>query len=140
MMILSRYGTQPSLPRHLFSTLLVLLRDLLIKNISNFDPSSVIAFVEKHKNSDSKLVFSDITVRQTRQLIEAIPSGKATGVDGVSARLQKIAAPAIAPSLTRLINTCISSGVFPTVWKEAKVTPLNKGGSKSELNNFIVHH
>ena len=105
---------------------------LIDKNASNFDPSSVIAFVEKHKNSDSKLVFPDITVRQTRQLLEAIPSGKATGVDGVSARLLKIAAPAIAPSFTRLINTFISRGVFPTVWKEAKVIPLHGGDCKSE--------
>ena len=81
---------------------------LIDKNISNFNPSSVIAFVEKHKNSNSKLVFPDITVRQTRQLIEAIPSGKATGVGGVNGRLLKNAAPAIAPSLTRLINTCVS--------------------------------
>ena len=113
------------------------LADRLIDtNASNFDPSSVIAFVEKHKNSAAKLVFPDITVRETRQLIEAIPSGKATGVDGVSARLLKIAAPAIASSLTRLINTCISKGVFPTVWKEAKVTPLHKGDSKSDKNNY----
>ncbi|KAL9985896.1 hypothetical protein ACROYT_G008349 [Oculina patagonica] len=103
---------------------------------SNFDPSSVTAFVEIHKSSEAKLVFPDITVRQTQQLIEAIPSGKATGVDGMSARLLKIAAPAIAPSLTRLINKCISNGVFPTVWKEAKVTPLHKGESKSEINNY----
>ena len=26
--------------------------------------------------------------------------------------------------------------MFPTVWKEAKVTPLHRGGSKSELNNY----
>ena len=108
----------------------------IIKSTSNFYPSCVIAFVEKHKKSDLKLVFPDITVRQTRQLIEAIPSGKATGVDGVSVRLLRIAAPAIAPSLTSLINTCISSGVFPTVWKKAKVTPLHKGCSKSKQNIY----
>ena len=106
----------------------------IIKSTSNFYPSC--AFVEKHKKSDLKLVFLDITVRQNRQLIEAIPSGRATGVDGVSVRLLRIAAPAIAPSLTSLINTCISSGVFPTVWKKAKVTPLHKGCSKSEQNIY----
>ena len=76
-----------------------LAEGLVDKNINNFDPSSVIAFVEKRRNSDSKLVFPDITVRQTGQLIEAIPSGKATGVDSVIARLLKIAAPAIAPDI-----------------------------------------
>ncbi|KAL9967441.1 hypothetical protein ACROYT_G025663 [Oculina patagonica] len=49
---------------------------------NHFDPSSATAFDEIHKSSEAKLVFPDITVRQTEQLIESIPSGKAIGVDG----------------------------------------------------------
>ena len=85
------------MPSYLINTLNIeLAQRLASKNTSNFDHSSVTAFVEKDKNSEAKLVFPDITVRQTRQLIEAIPSGKATGADGLSARLLKIAAPTIA--------------------------------------------
>ena len=128
---------EPALIAELFNQHFIeLAQRLASKNTSDFDHSSVTTFVEKHKSSEAKLVFPDITVRQTRQLIEAIPSGKATGADGLSARLLKIAAPAIAPSLTRVINTCISRGIFPTVWKEAKVTPLHKAESKSDRNNY----
>ena len=57
-------------------------------------------------------------------------------MDGVSARILKIAAPAIAPPLAKLINICFASGTFPTAWKEAKVTPIHKQNSKSDKNNY----
>ena len=101
------------------------------KIVGHFDPT-----VLKTQGFWLKLDFLLITSSQTHQLIKAIPSGKATGLDGVSARLLKISGPAIAPSLAKLINMCITSGTFPAVWKEAKVTPLHKGNSKTDKNNY----
>ena|GEM_PF-5113991 len=39
--------------------------------------------------------------------------GKATGLDGIGARLLRAAAPAIAFSLTKVINLSINTGRFP---------------------------
>ncbi len=80
--------------------------------------------------------FSDISTQEVHDIIQAIPTSKATGTDGLSIKLLKIAAPAIIESLTKLINICIARGVFPTVWKEAKVTPLHNNGVKSDKNNY----
>ena len=41
----------------------------------------------------------------------------------------------IAPSLLFIVNKSITSGKFPRVWKEAKVEPLYKAGSKEDVNN-----
>ena len=82
------------------------------------------------------MLFSDISTQEVHDIIQAIPTGKATGTDGLSIKLLKIAAPAIIESLTKLINICIARGVFPTVWKEAKVTPLHKNGVKCDKNNY----
>ena len=106
------------------------------KTVGQFDPTVLKAFVDERKDSDLKIAFPPITPCQTQKLIKAIPSGKATGLDGVSARLLKIAAPVVASSLAKLINICITSGTFPAVWKEAKVTPLHKGNSKADKNNY----
>ena len=38
--------------------------------------------------------------------------------------------------LCHIINLSFSAGVFPEVWKTAKVIPLHKGGSTEELGNF----
>lgn len=69
-------------------------------------------------------------------LIKTINKHKAAGVDKISARLLKIAAPAIAPSISRLINYSISTGVFPQRWKTAEVTPLFKSGDSSDASNY----
>ena len=67
----------------------------------------------------------------------SIPVYKATGNDGVSAKLLRIAAPAIADSLCKLINFCIEKQTFPTKWKVGKVTPIYKGqGNRDDKNNY----
>ena len=113
-----------------------LAESLADKTAAQFNPTTLKSFVSKRNTSDVKHTFPTITPNQTKNLIEAIPSGKATGVDGVSARMLKIAAPAIAPPLAKLINICIASGTFPTAWKEANVTPIHKQNSKSDKNNY----
>ena len=50
--------------------------------------------------------------------------------------ITKLAAPVIATSLTKLINTCIPTAVFPSAWKLARITPLHKTGGKSDKNNY----
>ena len=55
----------------------------------------------------------------------------------MSARLLRIAAPAIADSLLKLINFCIEKQTFPTKWKVGKVTPIYKGqGNRDNKNNY----
>ena len=113
-----------------------LAKSLPDANLSSFDPSTVTAFVRKFKHSDCKLNFPPITPEQTQQIIESIPSSKTTGADELSVRLLKIAAPSIASSLTKLINLCIDKHTFPSLWKQARVVPLHKCGSKSDKNNY----
>ena len=66
----------------------------------------------------------------------SLSPNKATGVDKISARMLKIAAPIIAPSLCKLMNCSIRAGVFPQRWKTAKVRPLFKSGDRSDVNNY----
>ena len=62
---------------------------------------------------------------------------KATGNDGVNAKLLRIAAPAIADSLCKPINFCIDKQTFPTKWKVGKVAPLYKEqGNRNDKSNY----
>ena len=56
-----------------------------------------------------------ITQSRVVELLLSIPTHKATGDDGISAKILRIAAPAIAPSLTKLLNYCLSTQTFPTI-------------------------
>lgn len=44
----------------------------------------------------------------------------------ISTRLLKEAGSTIVPSLTRIFNLSIQTGVFPVDWKIAEVTPIYK--------------
>ena len=61
---------------------------------------------------------------------------KSTGLDNIGPRILKLSANVIAPTLLFIINKSISTGKFPSVWKEAKVKPLFKNGSKEDVNNY----
>ena len=58
------------------------------------------------------------------------------GLDAVPCKLLKLASSIIAPSLTKLFNSCIETETFPDEWKIAKVTPILKNGTKSNPNNY----
>ena len=51
-------------------------------------------------------------------------------------KLLKMAASIVAPSLTAIFTKSILTGIYPTEWKTARVTPLLKKGVKSDLNNY----
>ena len=61
---------------------------------------------------------------------------KATGLDSIGPRLLKIAPNVLAPSITYIINRSIESGIFPCIWKNAKVNPIFKSGDKDNVNNY----
>ena len=83
------------------------------------------------------LKIPDITPKRVTELLLSIPVHKATGNDKLSVKLLRIAAPAIANPLCRLINHCLSTSTFPSKWKTAKVTPIFKrNGSRDEKANY----
>ena len=43
-----------------------------------------------------------------------------------------MAANIVAPSLTQIFTKSISTGIFPTEWKLARVTPIFKKGKKDD--------
>ena len=61
---------------------------------------------------------------------------KSPGLDGISAYFITLASDIIAVPLSILCNLSFSEGVFPNCMKNAKVIPLFKTGSKTELSNY----
>lgn len=65
-----------------------------------------------------------------------LKTDKAKGSDDISPYFFKVAAPAIAHSLGSIFNNSIRSGIFPDMWKVAKVTPVHKKGDKECMDNY----
>ena len=79
------------------------------------------------KPTNEKAVFSILT---------NMSASKATGLDNVSCRLIKEAAPIIAKSLNKLFNKSIETNIFPSEWKLAKVAPIHKNNERGDPNNY----
>ena len=61
---------------------------------------------------------------------------KACGFDNISNKILKLCAVTIFKPLTRLINTSLSLGQYPTCWKMANVLPLFKKNNRQLMSNY----
>ena len=83
-----------------------------------------------------KFSFQPISENYVRDAIKILKPNKATGLDKISARLLKDSGHIIAPTLTSLFNLSLRTGIFPSVWKNARVIPLHKKGDKQDPSNY----
>ena len=77
-----------------------------------------------------------MSCQEVFNLIQKIPSNKASGLDNISARLLKEASPIVTRSLTFIINQSITTGIFPNAWKRARVSSIFKEGRRTDPNNY----
>ena len=82
---------------------------------SNVAPESYLNDLQSPVNELT--CFRDITRAEILNLCHRLVASKASGMDGISAKVLKIAAPVIAPSLALILNQSISPGIFSSDWK-----------------------
>ena len=70
------------------------------------------------------------------ELLLTLDVNKATGPDGLSARLLREAAPVISDPLSKLFNMSLNRGKLPRDWKRANITPVYKNGGKEYVSNY----
>ena len=89
------------------------------------------------KTAESEFAaFQPVTVSHVCRLLHGLSSNKATGIDKISCKIIKIAAPAISDSLTFIFNQALTLSSFPNEWKMARVIPLYKNGQRNIPGNY----
>ena len=78
----------------------------------DFDDMALYEFV-RSKSGNQSFEIPPITEAQMLDLVKKIPSSKAIGCDGLSAKVLKLAASVLVHPLCRLMNFSISTGCFP---------------------------
>ena len=68
--------------------------------------------------------------------IKQLKNGKAPGPDKIPTKLIKDAGEGICKPLAMIFNSSFRHGIFPDIWKLARVTPIFKSGSRSDANNY----
>ena len=83
------------------------------------------------QQTGSSFSFRPVSVTLVYNLLKKLSTFKATGMDKISVKLLKTTAPAIAPSLTEIINILTDSE-----WKNARVIASFKKGQQTILENY----
>ena len=81
--------------------------------------------------------FEPITSYDVWRKIYSLNQKKAVGRDGIPINFIKFAGEPIAALLALIFNKCVITGFYPTRLKQAKVTPIHKGGIKHISTNYI---
>ena len=91
---------------------------------------------EIYDSNQTALTELSLTNDEVRAVLLSLDVSKATGPDGIPARLLRETADVIAPSLCCLFNKSLSSGFIPTEWKLANVVPVYKKGDREHTENY----
>ena len=70
------------------------------------------------------------------KLLQSLKTKTSTGPDGISSHMLRNTAFSISPSLTKLFNPSLSTGIFPSEWKTSNITPVFKSGDKNLVSNY----
>ena len=96
----------------------------------------LVDFISSKFSENSSFTIPPLSDDFVLDKLQHLSSNKASGLDGLNSHFLKIAASSISPSLTKILNLSIATGIFPNLWKIAKVTPLFKDGSLFECSNY----
>ena len=68
--------------------------------------------------------------------IKNLKCSKSAGYDKISVKVVKDAAEILSEPLAIIFNASFNKGIFPDIWKIARVTSIFKSGSKSNVSNY----
>ena len=86
--------------------------------------------------SGTFLKFSLILVDSVASTLRDLKACKATGLDKIPAKILKLSANIIAPSLNFIFNLSLVTGTYIDEWKQARVTPIFKSGNRRQCENY----
>ena len=98
----------------------------------DFNPTE---FVPVNHPISEQFHFQSVTANEVQAILMSIPSNKSPGHDKIPIKVYKDCLSSILPSITDLINTSLSSSVFPIAWKIAEVVPIPKTDDYELANN-----
>ena len=108
-----------------------LLNDIFIDQTKIDDAN--FSFPPHERNNIHILENISINSKEVFRILKSLDISKATGPDGISARLLRQVAPAISESLTKLFNISLAENKFPSEWKKANEIPIFKKGDRKSV-------
>ena len=107
------------------------------ENVVSGNPTINDEYKWKLPDSIHTFKFSPINANEVINLLAALPNHSYNDIHGFDAKLLRITASIIAPSLTYIFNSSLRNSYFLNDWKLAKILPAYKGkGDIQEITNY----
>lgn len=84
----------------------------------------------------SSFVLLDTSIEEVHSVLMGLKSESAPGCDKITTKFLKLAKFSVVPIICHVVNLCFDQGTFPVALKEAIITPVHKGGDKTDVNNY----
>lgn len=93
---------------------------------------------DKYPTEPNETDIRPITTDEVAKLLSDLNVYKSMGPDGIHAKVLKSLSnnTDFVACVELLFNSCLNQGQVPEVWKQARVTPIHKKGSKTEASNY----
>jgi len=97
----------------------------------------------KIKQCPNSIFIHPVTEEEVISFTKSLKGKPTVGDDDIPENLVKQCMQLIKGPLAHIYNLSLNSGVFPDIWKTAKVKPLYKKGDKYDMKNYrpisIIH-
>ena len=93
-------------------------------------------FMNRSNSPDSSFAFSLVTPTKVELEILRIPDNKSHGLYSCPTQLLKYSSNVVSSTLAEIINHSISSGLYPTKLKMAKIISTFKAEDNTNANNY----
>ena len=110
--------------------------DSQTNDINEYDFTNLKDYVDSKVPNEINFKIPFMKDAELTNALQSLNTKKSTGLDGLSPKILKLSARIIGPSLLKMINYNINSGIFPDNLKIARLIPIHKGGPKDDPSNF----
>ena len=100
--------------------------------------SNLASFIKQKSQSSiyENFTIPPVCINEIFENMIKLDVNKSAGCDNIGPKILKLSAPYIVSSLTYIFNRMIDTGIFPTLLKNAKVSPVFKAGEKDKPTNY----
>ena len=93
---------------------------------------------QKYLNNpvDHSLLLYRIKQNEIKDAICNLKNSNSSGYDEITTKFVKLSSPILIPALEKILNLSLSSGIYPSNLKTAKVIPIYKKGDSKSINNY----
>ena len=87
---------------------------------------------------NTEFQFHQINVENVALALMNLKTNKSTDLDKIPAKVLKLTADIIAPSLSYIFNLSLETGIYVDDWKRARVNPIYKSDDRLKCENYSI--